>query len=440
MMLHCHPVMLSRLVLLVLLIFPFVISAQDNQIGSSGATGALDDRPQLSGMIQTRDTPHFRLHYTTTGIDAVSLPFLDAVAEALENAYTVEVLELGWAAPPLASGVDLYEVFIGDLVGTGEGALGFAHSDPVLGDNPNTAAIERRSATGYLAIDNDYDGAGGNAAEMRELLIATIAHELHHLIQFGYDGDDSHYWIYEATAVWMEGMVFRRLDATSGYLINNFEYPEICLGTSNDEATGGLLMYGEWLFLQSWVEVHGTDIIRTLWEDIAQEEGFAAMATTLARYGDDIPASVARYRIRNLLRAYESIQYSLPEITVYLENTISDVGEWSHRTDGVQELAANYYELALLPGIYTFRLMGGIGLQMVVVGVQGDKAVSIPIGEGGAADLSLFDYAYLMVTNPAFDEDVDSCYSTSYSIDVKAGGSPIEPVDQWNADNFIPPV
>ena len=65
-----------------------------------------------------------------------------------------------------------------------------------------------------------------------------------------------------------------------------------------------------------------------LWKQIADYEGFDAVEHYLETVNTDVPHELARYRIKNLARDYKLA----PEFkaTVWLENTISGAGEWSH--------------------------------------------------------------------------------------------------------------
>ena len=94
----------------------------------------------------------------------------------------------------------------------------------------------------------------------------------------------------------------------------------------------------------------------------------------LETVGTDVPHEVARYRIKNLARDYKLAP--LFKATVWLENTISGAGEWSHsgNIDGVQELGANYFAFAVSPGIYDVELRGDRRkLELYAIGVAQDR-------------------------------------------------------------------
>ena len=82
-------------------------------------------RPGLSGPENTLTTPHFLIHYTLSGPDAVSLvdsdangipDYIDEVEQALEHSHSIQVGHLGWLAPPSDEPIDpgqpAYDIYI----------------------------------------------------------------------------------------------------------------------------------------------------------------------------------------------------------------------------------------------------------------------------------------------------------------------------------------
>ena len=52
---------------------------------------ALLSRPSLSGPELTYDTPHFQIHYTTSGKDATDPSYIEAMGAELEDVWTAEL-------------------------------------------------------------------------------------------------------------------------------------------------------------------------------------------------------------------------------------------------------------------------------------------------------------------------------------------------------------
>lgn len=395
-------------------------------------------RIELSGETRTFDTENFRIHYTLEGEDAVTTDYLKAVAAAFEEMLRIQVEELGWPPPPPDGGLggdDRYDVYLIDLIGSGQEALGYTSPQMIIGDNPHTDVVETHAATSQIAIDNDFEDADSD--NPLGLMRATVAHELHHAIQFGYDSADAHNWIYEATASWIETVAAGEDQDATGYVEYAFNYPELCFGTTSDPGRGDL-QYGEWTFIQALTDDYGSTAIQELWRNLGNYDGFEALTRTLEAFDTTIPQALAAYRIRNLARDYELAP--LFNATVWLEETIDEPGRWTYRGEGIQELGANYFDVTLPDGLYYAGLMNDKGaLELWAVGIAGEQVDAIPLGRGGMFDNTGYDNVYLMVFNPNYDEDVDDCTYYDYEIDVRAGkGEAAKPERSWNGRNFAP--
>jgi hypothetical protein len=386
-------------------------------------------RVTLSGPEQTIDTANFRIHYTTSGADAVDAEFLNAVVQAAEEFYDIQINQLGWAAPPrdgFLGGDDRYDIYIQDLIGSGEGALGYASPDTVVGDNPNTPETELNAASSYLVLDNDYNDS--DAVDLIGLMRTTFTHEFNHVVQFGYDGDEPQGWVFEATASWIETVSAGKDEDATGYVEYNYQYPELCFGTTTVDPDGGMLQYGDWMFIQMLADVYGRDSVVAYWRHIAQKDNWASLESFLSERGSTIPDALAAYRLKNLARDYRLA----PEFnaTVWLENTIDDLGSWTFTGQGIQSLGANYFRFDLPPGAYNAEISGDRGgLQLWAVGILGDEKVeAIPLGRGASFDTTPYSEAYLMVFDPAYSDDVENCTYQDYNIQVQAGkGFPVLP-------------
>jgi len=395
----------------------------------------------MSGKEQTQDTEHFRFHYTVTGADVVKPPFLAAIERAFENAWHVEIDKLGWPKPPsdgvMGGGKDLYDVYVIDVVGSPDEALGITSPEGEVADNPNTPEVEQWAAASYIEIDNDFhniDFLPGQDAVT--VMRSTAIHEFHHAIQMGYDAQESHSWLAEATSTWMESVAAGKDQDATGYVETAYQYPELCFGTTQDSS----IMYGEWPFMELLTDDFGADAVMNLWKQIVNYEGFDALDHYLKTVGTDVPHELARYRIKNLARDYKLA----PEFkaTVWLENTISGPGEWSHSSniDGVQELGANYLAFAAAKGVYDIELSGDENkLEVFALGVAKDRIDSFALGRGGVIDTSAYQYTYLMVFNPTYDNDISDCSSVDYKLEItRSRGMPAAVDTTWNRQYFEP--
>lgn len=405
------------------------------------------ERPELSGPVLHHDTPHFRIHYTLEGEDASTREFAALVGQTMEEARRIQIDELGWPAPPPdrgAGGDDRTDVYLVNLLDNAESVeYGSATPELPYGNNPNTERRERYAAPSYIILDRSYDnpdvlGDTDPIAIMR----ATAAHELHHVIQFGYDIADAHFWYYEATAVWMETVTFPEDQDATNMVDTVFTYPEICFGAQNDaDPTGGLLMYGHWMFIQMLVDTHDDDLPMLLWDYIATHEGWDPLALALHEYDDTLLDAVRRYHLTNLVRDYDLAPLFVDD-GLWIEGIIDSEGTISPLGRGIQELAANYFVVELPPGQYDMRVAeGSSSLELWLVGIKGEEGTAIPLGSGATADTSLFTDTYLMVLNADYNDDLSACEYVEYTLEIGPGtGTPAQPFMGLNARHFVPPA
>lgn len=414
--------------------------ALDITVGDESLLSQLEliSRVQLSGPVQTRDTAHFRIHYTLEGDDATTEALVSALALSVEEIWRIQIDRMGWPPPPsdgARGGNALYDVYMADLFGSGESALGYASPEDMIGDNPDTPHIIEQGATSYIVIENDFDIAEAESTTAASLMRTTMSHEFSHAIQFGYAADDLQVY-YEATATWMETAALVKDEDATGYVQYTYKYPELCFG-SDSNAAGGLAVYGHWLFIQAMVDRYGESIVQRLWENIATYDGLEALSQTLAEQGSTLEETMASYYVQNLVRDYELAPVFSE--TVWREDRIDAVGRWSFTGKGVQELAANYFELSVPAGRYYTGLVNDGGLlELYGVGLRDNEADMIPLSRGGTVDTSAYDYFYLMVFNP-LAADPSSCVYHEYSIDIVGSKSePAAVLKVWDARFFQP--
>jgi hypothetical protein len=403
------------------------------KVGDEGILGVLDDlsRIQLSGPMLFRDTDHFRLHYTLDGDDAVSEGYINALALSVEEIWRIQIDRMGWPPPPSDNGRggnDLYDVYMANLIGETESIFGYASPEDTIGDNANTPHIVEKGATSYIVLENDFELDYFDTHTVTSLMRTTMSHEFNHAIQFGYDtgSDDEMNWYFEATATWIETAALTKDEAATGYVEAVFKYPEVCFGSGNESADG-LAVYGQWLFIQVLADYYGDEVVRFLWENIATYDGFEALERTLENYEITLPEMVAKYHVQNLARQYKLAPAF--NTTVWLESGIEGIGRWRYTGNGIQELAANYFEMQLPVGMYYAGLVNDGGkMELWGIGIQGDKADAVWLGHGGTINTVDYDHYYLMVFNPVYDDNVDDCTYMDYSIDIATGKGDTLPV------------
>lgn len=407
------------------------------------ARAGTQNRPSLPNE-QTYGDERFFIHYTLSGKDAVdatdangnSVPdYVEQVLEVLNTVYQVEVVQLGWAPPPadLGEGGDTrFDVYLENLMS--RGIAGYANSEGgYLGDNPATPEVERRAAYSYLSLDNDFAEIPDDP-EVAEtplgLLRTTTAHEFNHAIQAGYDAFDPHTWLYEATASWMEDEVFGETNDPVYYIQDVFDAPDKCRVAESG-------WYGSWLFLRLMSERYGREVVRSIWEQSRQLDGFDAVDAALKLYGSSLQIESRDFAVANLLRAYEEGD-SYP--TIALEG-MAEKGAFTPQS-GVQSLGADTIQV-LGTGVVDVNLADADAvLFMRAVGVRGDQADVIDAASGAlTVNLDTYQATYVVIHNDTRTSREDRCAYADYSLVVAPSARPpMTATAVWPAISFQAPT
>jgi hypothetical protein len=220
-------------------------------------------------------TAHFCVHWVASGADAPSLAdgdsdgipdYVETADEAAEQSHLVENEQLGWREPKgdgaLGGGSDKTDIYLKQLGGTG--IYGYTAPDP--GQQLNDID---HSQFAYLVIDNDFRASEFvNYTSPIQPLEVTLAHEYNHVLQFAIDTlQDT--WMFESTAVWMEGKVFPEILDYLQYLRGWVQLTNLPLTTFNSADANdpnnvkvyGTAVWNKWLDTQ-----FGPDVIRQAWE------------------------------------------------------------------------------------------------------------------------------------------------------------------------------
>jgi hypothetical protein len=212
--------------------------------------------PVLSGTEMTLISPlgWFRIHYSTSGMDAADPAWVATVARSFDDVYTTEVQGMGYRPAPAKP----YDVYLQNLL-----------SQRQYGYTEQIAPVSNGSVgyTSYTAVDSSFTDPIFSGLSPLQSLQITAAHEYHHGIQFGY----SYYfdiWYGEATSTWMEDEVYGGVNQLYSYLAATLTNPTLSLDTTVSTATGG--GYGRWLFNRYLAEQHGATVVKSFWEKLAQ--------------------------------------------------------------------------------------------------------------------------------------------------------------------------
>lgn len=240
---------------------------------------------------------------------------VDATLQTFEHVASVVIDMLGYQPPkedsdsaePGPSGAtDIYVADTGSV-----GLYGYcASDDPALTDPARTA----RDASLYCVVDDDFVSEQfPESASPLSALQATAAHEYFHAIQGGYDFSED-LWFMEATATWIEDVVFDDVSDHYRYLRwSTIVRPGFPIDY-RDTGSNAVHPYGAWLFIRFLTEFFGVeglpanDVVREAWERAAAREGhpedlneFSAQAlrnVVLSR-GHDLPSVVGNFHMNN---------------------------------------------------------------------------------------------------------------------------------------------
>jgi hypothetical protein len=377
---------------------------------------------------ETYVTPHFRVSYETSGPDAPvqddvapanGVPdFVEATAAACEQAWAVEVGELGYTAPAVPNGAQArYPVTY-----QAQSAYGYT----VVLSGQLTQIVLHPSYAGFPPND-DADGDALGA------LRVTVAHELKHAIQRMYTSWNEGPWL-ELDATWAEEMVFDP--------INDYYHFIRLPGSPFTEPQASLLLGGggayedcNWQLYQT--ERFGTGFMLAFWERrrrVQVEPVMTTYAQTLLEAGASLDSAWGEYVAWNFAsgeRAQPGFGYQ--ESTAYPTAPASFVHEalpvpstaWS-----VAGLAASIHLIpnpdATLGGTPEFTFAGAPAIAWQVSVLARTRSgpivrVPMPVANGAASlqlaglDWSELEWAALVVGNPT-----EAPVAVSYAFSARA--------------------
>lgn len=218
---------------------------------------------------------HFCVHWVETGDDAPDLAdangngipdYVETTSTAAETSHFVENEQLKWREPKSdgteGGSVGKVDIYLKQLGGTG--IYGYAAPDPTQpndGDN---------SLFAYLVIDNDFQKSEFPQYDSPTTpLEVTLAHEYNHILQFGIDFNQDT-WMFESTAVWMEGKVFPAAFDYLQYLpgwVQLTAQPLTTFNGTDPNDRNNVKVYGTTVW-NKWLDArYGPDVIRQAWDD-----------------------------------------------------------------------------------------------------------------------------------------------------------------------------
>lgn len=222
----------------------------------------------------------FRVHYATSGSDAVdvsdldgnSVPdYVDECIRTLEHVYRAEIDTMGYLPPPsdgVEGGNAAIDVYVRDLSQagpSGSSLYGVTTLDKLISSSP----IDRYTTwmdidNNFAETDRDASGRPAYATFGMDALHVTCAHEFHHVIQNGrYGLATSQLMFYELSSTWMELRVWPEVRDWAIYTNELFAEPEQW-PFSDPAAINGYV----WGWYGNVMQNVNVNTMRTAWEKI----------------------------------------------------------------------------------------------------------------------------------------------------------------------------
>lgn len=263
------------------------------------------------------------LHWTETtqhappgsdGNGATVPDWVQTTQQIVEESWSRIVGDLGYRRPVgdgtrgNPAGVtqrDLVDVYLGNI--GARGMYGYATLDAASGGKQ----------PGYLVLDDDF---AEFALPALSSLKVTAAHEFFHLVQFGYlRSADA--WLMEATATWMEEVVYDEVNDNRQYLrLSSLRKTRTPLDRL------GFAAYGNWIFFAFLTQRHGVGLIKSLWTRLGRNKttSLQAIERTLAVKKSSLAAEFVRFAsANNAPQRYYSEGKAYPKARVARTATLS---------------------------------------------------------------------------------------------------------------------
>src|SRR3954453_15510297 len=328
--------------------------------------------------------PPFCVHWVATSDDAPSLAddngngvpdYVEATLTAAETSHSAENDQLGWREPKSGGkeggSVGKTDIYLKQLGGTG--IYGFAAPDPTQpndGDN---------SLFAYLVIDNDFQKSEFPQYDSPITpLEVTLAHEYNHVLQFGIDFNQDT-WMFESTAVWMEGRVFPAAFDYLQYLpgwVQLTSKPLTSFNGTNPNDRGNVKVYGTSVW-NKWLDGRfGPEVIRSSWESslLTKPPSFAVAAYDRgikekggSGFGDDFD------RFAAATAEWQAANSGFPEGAIYPD--VTRAGSASVNGSG-GTVRLNHTTYALI----TVRPTSAARLKLGMTAPSGVDAALAPVG------------------------------------------------------------
>ncbi|MFZ5476647.1 MAG: hypothetical protein ACOZNI_07715 [Myxococcota bacterium] len=352
-------------------------------------------------------------HFVVEWDDGATENTAESLLESLEHSYEVEIEESGWRAPD-GDDTFLLPVYISD-------------------DNMGGAYTYVQSCRGqYLP----YVVVGRDAATWGSWTETMAAHEFNHTLQFGYSYAPEFWW-WEATATYIEEVVYPNYDWWADYVTGYADNPHIAMAASSQEDYDVFMhMYGMAIWGFYLAEYHGgQETVRATWEEARggyEEYGAADMAEDL---GLDLDTVYVDFITRNAAMEYADHRKfpDVDEVARIDELPASGEAERSTKPEGYGQ---NYIRIEAGAGegdlVVTFEGDADVDWAVVLAEISNEAVLRsewVRV-EGGAGEITLEDIGeedVMLIVSPLADGENKRDYS--WTAEVKAAEEPVADED-----------
>jgi hypothetical protein len=246
-----------------------------------------DDRYEDHLCDAFRDTPHFRIHFATTGENMVynwpSTEYVDSLGVYLEQiqhrCHDELDLPMVTSDGSRGGGEDLTDCYLLDITGPADG---MASGEWLPGSGcPGVY-------TGYVVLRSTY-----RMPEFGIFLAGAAAHEYFHLIQYSVGGGGQ--WFSESTATWAESVIWPKSVQYAWRMIYWFRAPYVTLWNPGSS----LFSYGSahfWVMLETTL---GSGFVAALLRRCCEQSWRAAMISEMEARGMTMSEALVRFALWN---------------------------------------------------------------------------------------------------------------------------------------------
>ncbi len=313
----------------------------------------LQRRNDLSFSYLTPDKK-FRIHYTTSGRDAVDTTdnnkngvpdYVEITGENFMFIHHLLIDSLGYKSPAadsngLGKEFDVYLVNLGIY-------YGITYLEKVVPGTENAYSC-------YMEIENDFQGFPTDPIPALEV---TVAHEYFHVVQVNYAYRDDDVFFMEMCSTWMENFAHPEVNDYLNYLQSFFNHINYPFSYMNNEYE-----YASSLWNHMIVRKYGADPIRKIWEKIPAMTAMQAIREALPEYGTSFEQELASFGLWNYFTGSRSDTINFyaeghlyPEVRFNYQETL--VEPHAYVENSMSKLSSSFYQLLDLPNDYSIGVI-----------------------------------------------------------------------------------